>query len=198
MATRKTIIVITFFCFLFLILSIPADAKTSTSDNDHLKIHFINVGQGDAIFIQTPKGKTVLIDSGSDLTKRKVISYLKFQGVKTLNLVIVNHPHPDHIGAMPDILKEFKVDTFYMADLKDETPLFTNLQKVIIDQGIFVFRPHLDEALELEKDLVFKFIAPTLGNYESLNEYSSVIQVTYKKNRFLLMADAGEQSEADE
>jgi len=160
-------------------------------------MNFIDVGQGDAIFIQSPKGKNILIDSGPYKTKQKVISYLKAQGVKTLDLVIVTHPHGDHIGAMPDILQTFKVDRFYMADMDETSPEVIRLQKAIFDHGIFVLEPQLDEAIELEKNLIFKFIAPTPVTYESINEYSNVIKVIYKKNRFLLMGDSGEQSEAE-
>jgi competence protein ComEC len=98
---------------------------------------------------------------------------------------------------MPDILQNFKVDQFYMSDLNETSPEVIRLQKAIFDHGIFVFRPHLDETIKLDKDLTIKFIGPTPGNYESINEYSNVVLVTYKKNRFLLMGDAGEQSEAE-
>lgn len=197
MSAKMKIISITIFCCLIMSFSLPVNAETSHSNNNNLKMHFIDVGQGDAIFIQSPEGKNILIDSGPYKTKQKVISFLKDKGVKTLDLVIVTHPHGDHIGAMPDILQNFKVDRFYMSDLNETSAEVIQLQKAIFDHGIFVLQPHLDESIELEKNLVFKFIAPTPGIYESINEYSNVIQVTYKKNRFLLMGDAGEQSEAE-
>jgi competence protein ComEC len=197
MSAKMKLISITIFCCLIMSFSLPVNAETSHSNNNNLKMHFIDVGQGDAIFIQSPEGKNILIDSGPYKTKQKVISFLKDKGVKTLDLVIVTHPHGDHIGSMPDILQNFKVDRFYMSDLNETSAEVIQLQKAIFDHGIFVLKPHLDESIELEKNLVFKFIAPTPGIYESINEYSNVIQVTYKKNRFLLMGDAGEQSEAE-
>ena len=74
-----------------------------------LAVHFIDVGQGDAILIQAPD-KNVLIDggprnAGSDLTR-----YLKQAGVSQLDLVISTHPHDDHIGGLPAVLEAIPVE----------------------------------------------------------------------------------------
>ena len=63
-----------------------------------LRIHFIDVGEGDSIFVQAPDGETMLIDAGNLVTGFRVVRYLKQNGVRYLDYLIFTHPHPDHIG----------------------------------------------------------------------------------------------------
>jgi len=71
-----------------------------------LKAHFINVGQGDSILIQTPT-QNILIDAGDRGTT--VVNYLKAQGISSLDLVIGTHPHADHIGGLINVLDTIPV-----------------------------------------------------------------------------------------
>ncbi len=63
-----------------------------------LKVHFIDVGQGDSILIQTPEGNTMLIDGGPQASASRLVSYIKNLGITKLNVVVATHPHEEHIG----------------------------------------------------------------------------------------------------
>ena len=84
---------------------------------DLLRIHFIDVGYGDAIFVEMPDKTTLLIDSGKEEYCSKIISYLslcfKRRGVEKLNSAILTHPHKDHFGGFPPIIEKIPVDNFY-------------------------------------------------------------------------------------
>ncbi|MDK2794567.1 MAG: competence protein ComEC, partial [Caldanaerobacter sp.] len=67
------------------------------SATDSLTVNYIDVGQGDSIFIQTPSGKTMLIDAGTPEMGSKVIKYIKSQGINKIDVLIGTHPHNDHI-----------------------------------------------------------------------------------------------------
>ena len=67
-----------------------------------LRIHFVDVGQGDGVLIQAPTGQTVVYDAGSDLRMRNYVSGL---GVTQLSLVVASHNHADHIGGIPELVK---------------------------------------------------------------------------------------------
>ena len=78
----------------------------ATDNSKTLIVHYIDVGQGDAVFIQTPS-QNVLIDGGERGTT--VEDYLKQQGVGCLDIVISTHPHSDHIGGLINVLENFTV-----------------------------------------------------------------------------------------
>ena len=82
--------------------------EVESSDNV-MKVHFIDVGQGDCIFIRFPDGKTMLIDSG-DKGKGKIITdYLDKLGVTTIDVLLGTHAHSDHIGSMTEIFEKYDV-----------------------------------------------------------------------------------------
>jgi len=69
-------------------------ARVPTVEARSLKLHVIDVGQGDSLLLQTPDGKNALIDGGSAGTA--ALQYLRSQGVQHLDAVILTHPHEDH------------------------------------------------------------------------------------------------------
>ena len=79
-----------------------------------LRVDFLDVGQGDSILIHTPNSSWVLIDAGPGSYATTVVAYLKARGVKTLAAIICTHPHEDHIGGMPAVIKAFGVKSVYM------------------------------------------------------------------------------------
>jgi competence protein ComEC len=73
-----------------------------------LQVHYLDVGQADAILVQFPAGVNLLIDAGNDADAPLVINYLRQVGVETLNIVVGTHPHADHIGALDDVILAFR------------------------------------------------------------------------------------------
>lgn len=95
---------------------------------DYLFIKYLNVGNADCEFIKLPNGETVLIDTGDKTTSDKVVNFLKTQNLKeennkkVIDYVIITHGHSDHIGGLPSILNNFKVNKVYIpenAKMKD-------------------------------------------------------------------------------
>jgi competence protein ComEC len=76
-----------------------------------LRVHVLDVGQGDSILIVAPEGKTVLVDAGDERNGKKVVEALKAQGVQQLDYFIATHTHPDHIGGAAEVFGNFKVGT---------------------------------------------------------------------------------------
>lgn len=81
---------------------IPLGAET-------LSIHFLDVGQGDCALIQTPDGRNVLVDAGDEAHGDEVVRYLTASGVNQIDLLVITHPHGDHIGGLPAVLENFGV-----------------------------------------------------------------------------------------
>ena len=74
-----------------------------------MKLHFIDVGQGDCILIESPDGKRMLVDTGEEEYADDVVDYLKSQHISNLEFLALTHPHSDHIGSVPEILQHFNV-----------------------------------------------------------------------------------------
>jgi hypothetical protein len=82
--------------------------QNNTPISSTLKVHFIDVGQGDSEFIQTPS-KTMLIDAGTNEAGNSVVSYLKSLGISKIDILVGTHPHEDHIGGMDNVINNFDI-----------------------------------------------------------------------------------------
>ena len=83
---------------------------TTTSNSGVMQIHFIDIGQGDCIFIDFPDGKTMLIDSGNRGKGDDVVAYLKSIQVDKIDLLLATHTDADHIGGMKEVFAEYEVE----------------------------------------------------------------------------------------
>jgi competence protein ComEC len=100
------------FLFLFLIvLGISCSAWLGRAVSpDYLFVHFINVGYGDSIFVEFPDGANMLIDGGNREAGVRVSDYLKERKIKKLDLVVITHPHPDHMEGLFSVVQKYKID----------------------------------------------------------------------------------------
>jgi beta-lactamase superfamily II metal-dependent hydrolase len=85
-----------------------SEAAFSTS-NLFLRVHFLDVGQGDSALILFPNGAAMLIDGGERSEGPRVAGYLESLGLTSLDVVVATHPHSDHIGGLITVLERFKV-----------------------------------------------------------------------------------------
>ena len=169
----------------------------SGSGAAQVKVHFIDVGQGDCTLVMSA-GEAMLIDSGERDDSDRVIKYLKEQGVTKLSCIIVTHPHTDHMGEMPDILKAFKADRFIMPKVPDNmVPTimrFEKMLKQVKNQGLEVTWSSNSE-FRLG-DAVINTYTPK-GQFEELNDYSTVVKITCGSKKFLITGDTEKEEEAD-
>src|SRR5262245_30463312 len=88
----------------------PAPAQRSTPRRGGIaRVDVLDVGQGDAILIRSPEGKTALVDAGPSA---HVVELLKARGVKSIDLVVVSHHHANHYGGMAAVIREFNPRVF--------------------------------------------------------------------------------------
>jgi competence protein ComEC len=160
-----------------------------------LKVHFIDVGQGDAILVQTPAGQTMLVDAGEADYGDRVINYLVSQGVKELDIVVGAHPHTDHIGGMAAVINYFPVKSIYMPKVSQNTETFRNLLNTIKSKGLKISTARAGVELLLN-GVTCRFVAPLGDSYQDLNNYSGVIKLEYGTKSFLLTGDAETESES--
>lgn len=101
-------------CIINLICFVPSVNNTSYAQNaNELKVHFIDVGQGDSIFCELPDGRTMLIDAGTSEMGDRVASYIKDLNYSVIDIFIVTHADIDHSGGAEKILNEFEVKNIF-------------------------------------------------------------------------------------
>jgi len=166
-------------------------------DDSKLKIHYIDVGQGDATFIELPNGKTALIDAGEEVYGEKVVSYIKKRDYKKIDYVFATHPHSDHIGGLAAVIKSFDIGSIYMPNATSNTSTYLNLLKVIEEKGKNVKIVKAGKKIISTDELKLEVLAPISDQYEDLNNYSIVLKLTYLEKSFLFMADAEYDSEME-
>ncbi len=162
------------------------------------EVCFIDVGQGDCTLISAC-GKNILIDSGGEDAYGKVSQFLSARGAERLDLLIMTHPHSDHMGSMYRIAESFAVGGFMMPEtggLTPSLPQYGRLTEALEKRGVPVSFARPGTFVELGKDCRLEIIAP-VGDYEDMNNYSIVMRFVYGSVRFLLTGDIESEAEKD-
>jgi len=163
-----------------------------------LKITVFDVGQGDAIFIQTPDKKNILVDTGPNgfysPAKRVLLSYFRHYGIKKIDRLILSHPDSDHIGGAKEILTSIKVDEVLHNGLSSKTKTAKKLKALLISQNIPNKIMNDGDKINIDKNLDLTVIrdaekTKTHSDKEK-NEDCLMLYIDYKSFSALLMADA--------
>jgi competence protein ComEC len=118
---------------LFLVSSSATAQNQPALDRKNVAtIDFLEVGQGDAILIRSPEGKTALIDAGPS---KDVVPLLRTPGVTSIDLVVVSHHHADHYGGMDDVIRAFRPRFFVATNSSHTTPAYLKLLTLVRDRG---------------------------------------------------------------
>jgi competence protein ComEC len=160
----------------------------------NLLIHYIDVGQGDAILIQTST-KNLLIDSGPD--NKKTLNYLKKQGIKKLDYILTTHPHDDHIGSMDKIISNFDVLNFYAPKITNNTDAFKSMLNALDKKDLKIVPAKAGIKLNLGNNINCTILSPISESYKELNNYSAVLKISYNNTSFLFMGDAETYNEEE-
>ncbi len=162
----------------------------------------IDVGQGSAILVRLPEGRTILIDGGGfpnstfDVGRYVVAPFLWHERIVKIDIVVLTHPHPDHLNGLPFILNNFSVREFWDNGDNPQTVEHENLLQIIKARGIV----HRHLSAETEPLLLagarFEFLNPPLrrsgeaaANYHEANDRSLVLRISYGGVSFFVGGD---------
>lgn len=190
-------IIISVLCVLFSFFLPPSvSAVSSPAAHGKLVIHFIDVGQGDASFVQLPDGTNVLIDAGSPAAGPNLVEYLRNLNIGTINGLIFTHPHDDHIGGIFSLLSAFEIERFYDNG-------FSNFESDLYFDYVTAVRKNLSKYRILQEgesmishSVKIKVLNPLLPPTGNLNNDSIVLQLVYDGIRILFAGDASRPAEA--
>src|SRR4030065_2811157 len=123
-STRLRVKKIIFFSFfvIFILSGLFGYDQAKYNDNK-LHVVFCNVGQGDAIFIRTPKGSDILVDGGPNDSVLSCLSNHMHIWDRDLEAVFLTHPHKDHLNGLIYVLKRYQVKHYFTQNVDTETSL---------------------------------------------------------------------------
>ena len=180
-------VLIVFVLLVFILNTIP----------QKLKIHFVDVGQGDCTFITTPQNKTILIDGGGsmseeyDVGKSTLLPYILDRGYTKVDYVFISHFDQDHVGGILTILEELRVGQVYISKQEQDSENYQKFLKIVKDKKIQVKVLKQGDCLKIEKNLYFDILWPIEEQIQEnvLNNNAMVMKLRYGKFSMLFTGD---------
>ncbi len=179
--------------FWYLSNKIPAERK--------LEVDFLDVGQGDASLIKTPFGQNVLIDGGPDSGVLKALASNLSWWDRRIDLVILTHPHDDHVAGLNQVLRRYDVKKIAYTGVVHNSPAFLAWLDLINKKKIPLLIIDRPQKIVLGGDCFLDVIYPLqsfLGKeIENLNNSSIVVKLVYGQTGFLFTGDAEQEEEKE-
>jgi len=194
-----------------MLLFLPLAAATTPGDSGILTVTYLDVRQGDAELIQTPDGKVILIDAGQSGNKYRpfdggkdvVIPFLEEAGIKKLDMVVVSHPHDDHVGGMVKVLANRGIEVGAILDsgLVYSSGGYEKYMGLIKDRKIKFIIPKQGESLnwgdKVTAQVLYPQVPPAKRGHLSPNNNSIVIRMEYGDVSFLFTGDCEHEGEME-
>jgi competence protein ComEC len=189
-----------FFHWYFLVCLVAADAfiwqAVFVHERNVLTVAFLDIGQGDAIFIESPNGNQMLIDGGrTKKVLRELADAMPFHD-RTIDVVIATHPDSDHIGGLVDVLKSFDVHFFLVSGARSDTGFERSLESVAEEKNIPRLLARRGMNIALGRGAHFEILFPDrdVSDFET-NDASIVGILRYGGTSFYLSGDSPQRIE---
>ena len=199
---------------LVVLASAAVLATTLRLPDGRLTITMLDVGQADALVVRTPRGHTILIDSGGRLERgpgvdgrspaelvgeRVVLAYLKREGIRHVDLLVNTHPHGDHVGGFAPIVRALHVDVIADSGQSYGGRAFNDGMREATLHHVPVRVARCGDRWATDDGVTLSVLSPcgalfADGNND-VNENSVVAMLAYRDFRMLFMGDAGFQAE---
>ena len=188
-------------------------------DAGKLRVTAIDVGQGDSTLIQTPAGRTILVDGGGasdevgadadDVGARVVVPFLNYLGISRLDVLVLTHPHGDHVGGLAAVLRSVEVGTVLDGTLLPyPSPAYAQFLALVHGKAIPYARAVRGMTLDMGDGVTLSVLNPppsplfgtaaafgTGTDDAAINNYSASLLVRYGRTRFVLTGDAENEAE---
>lgn len=173
------------------------NAQNSQKQGTYLKISFLDIGQGDASFIEWPDGKQMLVDCGRDARILEALGRVMSFYDKTIDYLLVTHPDLDHYGGCTDILKRFDVENIIYTGLQKEDKSWQYFWQTIGLEGADYKQINSEQKLQINNSVLHFFYPDSdiSGIAESDNNSSIVFKLVFGQSDILFTADAEEDLE---
>lgn len=206
MKNKKTMYWLGFWCViglsaLFYWVGPENIEKYFDDDTPKLEVHVLDVGQGDAIFIETPDDYQILIDGGPDKSVLHELGQVMPFWDRTIDVVVLTHPHSDHVAGLVEVLRRYRIKKIYMTGVLHTSSDYITFLNLIDEKNIerqVVIEPSV---LYLDHGIYFDFIYPLKSfaglQVQSLNNTSIVNRLAWGESEIILTGDLENEGEEE-
>ncbi len=164
--------------------------------SDRLVFYSLDVGQGDATFIETPRHRQILIDGGPDQSVLSQLGAVLPWYDKTIDLLILTHPQEDHMLGLIPVLERYRVGAVLTTGVNYQTSTYAEFKKILADKNIPVYRARAGQSIRFDDgvalDIVYPFDDLSGKDFSGdVNDASVASRITFGSKKFLVMGDAG-------
>lgn len=168
----------------------------SSEQKGRLTVAFLDVGQGDAIFIEAPNGNQMLIDGGKGKGVLAQLSKVMPLYDKSIDVVLATHPDADHIGGLPAVFEYFDVRTFIEPGVSSDTAVYEALEKSVIEENAKKILARRGMKIDLGEGTSFLVLFPDRDVTDFETNTASIAGIlTYGESSFLLTGDSPKEIE---
>ncbi len=174
-------------------------AYTRSHTSNLLKVAFLDIGQGDAIFIEAPNGRQMLVDAGpGPIILQKLASVMPF-GDRSIDVILATHTDADHIGGFPAVLDRYKVGQIIENGGSSETEIYENFEDQILKHkvGKVIATRGTRVVLDNKYNIYFDVLFPDrdVSGFIETNDGSIVGKLIYGSQSFMLTGDGTKYTE---
>lgn len=181
------------------VITLSPPVRSPIPPGEQLKVHVADVGQGDCILIQTPDSRNIVVDAGGEESAEDVVRYLLRNGVSRIDLLVITHPHIDHIGGLPRILERFGVsrvlDAGYPHGSETYMAVLSAIESRRIDYKLAADSPRLEVGKQVSLEILWPPEGYAPVGESGLNNGSIVMRVEYGDVSVLLAGDIQREAE---
>jgi competence protein ComEC len=181
-----------------VLVAMLGSSLLAAPDDGRLRISFLDVGQGDAIYIRTPAGQDVLIDGGPSPQKlaQELSKKMPFWD-RTIELVVSTHADADHLTGLVEALKRYEVKQVVSSGVEAATELYDEWRRLVEDKNV----PNADvtagQRIRLDGGLEFEVFNPFDTSADDTNAASVVLNLSYGDISFLFTGDLTAEAELE-
>lgn len=180
------------FFALVVVLNIFIWSVVWLKKEPHLTVSFLDVGQGDAILIESPTGEQMLVDGGRDHAVLRELGKYMSPFDRSLDVVVETHPDADHVGGLPGVFERYTVGVFMEPGIPNDTNAVLALEEAVKnEEGLQKILARRGQRINLGGEVYIDVLFPDrdVSGLET-NTGSIVMRVTYGSTSFMLTGDA--------
>ncbi len=185
-----------FLAFFFIVNVFIWSAVFREERGNVLTVAFLDIGQGDAIFIEAPNGTQVLLDGGPNKkVLREIASLMPFYD-RSLDVVIASHPDKDHVGGLPAVFARYEVGMAIDPGIEHDTAVYQEFERLVKEKNIERTRARRGQIIWLDRGVYLEILFPDRDPTGwDTNDASIVARLVYGDTSFMLTGDSPQKME---